>query len=121
MTGGDSGIGRAVAIAFAKEGADLAVIYLEEDEDAAETACLIENQGKQCILLKGDLGDEAFCQAAVGKITEQYGRIDILINNAGEQHVQKSLEDITEQQLERTFRTNIFAMFFLYKSRLAPP
>jgi len=118
VTGGDSGIGRAVAIAFAKESADLAVIYLEEDQDAAETARLIEEQGRQCLLLKGDLGDEAFCQAAVGKIVEQYDRLDILVNNAGEQHVQKNLEDITAEQLERTFRTNIFAMFFLTKAAL---
>jgi len=118
ITGGDSGIGRATAIAFAKEGASLAIVYFSEDEDAAETARLIEGYGRPCMLLRGDLGEPAFSTTVVDAVLKQYGTIDILINNAGEQHPQEQLEDITPEQLERTFRTNVFAMFYLTQAVL---
>ncbi len=118
ITGGDSGIGRAVAIAFAREGADSAVVYLNEHEDAQETRRLVEQEDRRCILIVGDVGDERFCQQAVQRTVEELGRLDILVNNAGEQHPQPSLEQIRAEQLERTFRTNIFSMFFLTKAAL---
>lgn len=118
VTGGDSGIGRATSIGFAKEGADVAIVYYDEHDDAAETKRLIEREGRRCLALAGDLGDEAFCREVVDKVVAEFNRIDILVNNAGEQHPQKRLEDITAEQLERTFRTNIFAMFFLTKAAL---
>lgn len=118
ITGGDSGIGRAVAIFFAKEGADVAVVYLNEHEDAQETVRLVEQEGRRCIAIAGDIGDESFCKQAVQKTLDAFGHIDILINNAAEQHPQKSIEDITAEQLERTFRTNIFGMFFMTKAVL---
>jgi len=116
ITGGDSGIGRSVAILFAKEGADVAIVYLDEHEDAFETQRLVEQQGRRCLLIAGDVGQESFCQMAVERTARELGRIDILVNNAAEQHPQLSIEDISEQQLERTFRTNIFAMFFMCKA-----
>ncbi|WP_026882260.1 SDR family oxidoreductase [Clostridium akagii] len=115
ITGGDSGIGKAVAIAYAKEGARIAIIYLDEHEDANETKKIIETNGAECLLIHGDIGDEEFCKESVKKIINQYNAIDILVNNAGEQHPQNSVEDITKEQLERTFKTNIFAMFYLTK------
>ena len=118
ITGGDSGIGRAVAIAFAKEGADVAVSYLEEHKDAAETAQLVEQQGRKCLLIDGDIGDAKFCQKIVDKTVHEFGKIDIVVNNAAEQHPQESIEKISEKQLERTFRTNIFSMFFLTKAAM---
>lgn len=118
VTGGDSGIGRATAIGCAKEGADVALVYLEEHEDAAETRRAVEATGRRCLGMAGDLGDEAFCRAVIDRIIGEFGRLDVLINNAGEQHPQKSLEEISAEQLERTFRTNIFAMFFLTKAAL---
>ncbi len=118
VTGGDSGIGRAVAVAFAAEGADVAIVYLEEHEDAAETRRLVEERGRRCLALPADLGDEAVAQDVVHKTLTEFGRLDVLVNNAGEQHPQKSLEDISADQLERTFRTNIFAMFFLTRAAL---
>lgn len=118
ITGGDSGIGRAVAIFFAKEGADVAIAYLNEHDDAKETKKLVEQEGRKCITLAGDIGDEEFCQAAVQKTVDELGRLDILVNNAAEQHPQESIEDITAEQLERTFRTNIFSMFYLSKAAL---
>jgi NAD(P)-dependent dehydrogenase (short-subunit alcohol dehydrogenase family) len=118
ITGGDSGIGRAVAIAFAREGAKLVLAYLDEHEDAKETRRLVERENAQCHLLAGDVGDEAFCRRIIDEAVGRFGRLDILINNAGEQHVQKNLEDIDAAQLERTFRTNIFGYFFLTKSAL---
>jgi len=118
VTGGDSGIGRAVAIAFAREGADVAVVYLEEHADAKETQRLVENEGRRCVTIAGDVGGEAFCREAVEKAVRAFGRLEIVVNNAGEQHVAKSLEDIPEEQLLRTFRTNIFAQFFLTKAAL---
>lgn len=116
ITGGDSGIGRAVAVLFAKEGADVAVVYFNEHKDAKETKRLVENQGRKCLLIAGDIGREKFCQAAVKQTKRELGKIDILVNNAAEQHPQDSITKITEKQLEKTFRTNIFAMFFLTKA-----
>jgi NAD(P)-dependent dehydrogenase (short-subunit alcohol dehydrogenase family) len=119
ITGGDSGIGRAVAIGCAKEGADVAIIYLDEHEDAASTRMLVEQEGRRCIIIAGDIGDEAFCKDAVARTVEAFGRLDLLVNNAGEQHPQDHLEDISSEQLERTFRTNLFAMFHVTKAALA--
>lgn len=119
VTGGDSGIGRAAAIAFAKEGADVVVVYLNEHEDARDTQRHIEQAGRRCMLLAGDIGDPKFCEQLVhSAISDFGGRLDILVNNAAEQHPQEKLEDITPEQLERTFRTNIFSMFYLTKAAL---
>jgi len=118
ITGGDSGIGRAVAIAFAKEDADVAVIYLEEHKDAKETRRLIEKEGRKCLLIAGDVGQEEFCRKAVDQAKEEFGKIDILVNNAAEQYPRESIEKITEKQLERTFRTNIFSFFFMTKAAM---
>ena len=118
ITGGDSGIGRAVAIAFAKEGADVVVVYLEEHKDAQETKQRIEEWERNCLLIDGDVGDEKFCQKVVKNTVDRFGKIDIVVNNAAEQHPQESIEKISERQLERTFRTNIFAMFFLTKAAM---
>ena len=119
ITGGDSGIGRAVAIGFAKEGADVAILYLDEHEDAASTKALIEEQGRRAIAIAGDIGEEGFCRDAVARTVEALGRLDLLVNNAAEQHPQDRLEDISAAQMERTFRTNIFAMFHMTKAALA--
>jgi NAD(P)-dependent dehydrogenase (short-subunit alcohol dehydrogenase family) len=116
ITGGDSGIGRAVAVLFAKEGADVAVVYLEEHTDARETERLVEQNGRKCLLIDGDVGDEKFCQKAVRQTVSEFGKIDILVNNAAEQHPQESITKITRQQLEKTFRTNIFSFFFMTKA-----
>src|SRR5881398_90448 len=118
ITGGDSGIGRAVAILFAKEGADIAVVYLTEHRDARETRRLVEAEGRKCLLLTGDVGREQFCKDAVQRTRRELGKINILVNNAAEQHPQKSITKITEKQLERTFRTNIFSMFFMTKAAM---
>ncbi|MBW4537911.1 MAG: SDR family oxidoreductase [Myxacorys chilensis ATA2-1-KO14] len=118
ITGGDSGIGRAVSIFFAKEGADVAIVYLNEHDDAKETVRLVEQEGRQCLAIAGDVGDEAFCKQAVQKTIDQFEHLDILVNNAAEQHPQNNIEDITAEQLERTFRTNIFAMFFMTKAAM---
>jgi NAD(P)-dependent dehydrogenase (short-subunit alcohol dehydrogenase family) len=118
ITGGDSGIGRAVAIAFAAEGAHVAIVYLNEKVDATETKRLVEQHGRRCLLIAGDIGREPFCRNAVKQTVKQLGRLDILVNNAAEQHPQKSLEAITERQLVDTFRTNIFSYFFMAKAAL---
>jgi NAD(P)-dependent dehydrogenase (short-subunit alcohol dehydrogenase family) len=118
ISGGDSGIGRAVAILFAKEGADVAIVYLNETQDAAETRRQVEQEGRRCVAIAGDIGDEAFCRAAVDQTVRDLGRLDILVNNAAEQHPQDSITGITAEQLERTFRTNIFGMFFLTKAAM---
>ncbi len=118
ITGGDSGIGRAVAIAFAKEGANIAIIYFDEHEDAEETKRLINEQERECLLLPGDIGKESFCSKAVAATMKEFGRLDIVVNNAAEQHPQKSITDISAEQLERTFRTNIFGMFYLTKAAM---
>ncbi len=112
ITGGDSGIGRAVAIAFAKEGADISIVYLEERKDATETKRLVEKHGSKCLLIKGDVGQEDFCRRAVAQTVKEFRKLDILVNNAAEQHPRDSIKEITEKQLERTFRTNIFYNFF---------
>jgi NAD(P)-dependent dehydrogenase (short-subunit alcohol dehydrogenase family) len=118
ITGGDSGIGRAVAVAFAREGADVAVVYLNEHEDAKETKRLVELEGRRCLLIAGDVGSEGFCREAVRKAVEGFGKLDILVNNAAEQHPQESIEKISAEQLERTFRTNIFGQFFMTKAAM---
>jgi NAD(P)-dependent dehydrogenase (short-subunit alcohol dehydrogenase family) len=118
ISGGDSGIGRAVAIGYAKEGADIAILYLEEHDDAKATRALIEQEGRRCIAFAGDVGDEAFCREAVSETVETLGRLNILVNNAAEQHPQETIEDISTAQLERTFKTNIFGMFHLSKASL---
>ncbi|MBW4561100.1 MAG: SDR family oxidoreductase [Mojavia pulchra JT2-VF2] len=118
ITGADSGIGRAVAIAFAKEGADVAILYLNEHEDAKETKNLVEKYGRRAVAIAGDIGDETFCQHAVQQTVDEFGKLDILVNNAAEQHPQKNIEDISKEQLERTFRTNIFSMFFMTKAAI---
>lgn len=118
ITGGDSGIGRAVAVAFAKEGADLVVCYYDEHDDARETRRLVEDAGRRCTLVAGDIGDEGHCNEIVKRALEVQGRIDILVNNAAEQHVSKRMEDIGTAQLERTFRTNFFGMFLLTRAAL---
>ena len=118
ITGGDSGIGRATAIAFAKEGADVVIVYLNEHEDAEETKRLVEKEGRRCRAVAGDVGNEAFCRQAVQKTLKEFGHLDILVNNAAEQHPQDSIEHISAKQLERTFRTNIFSYFFMTKAAL---
>lgn len=118
ITGGDSGIGRAVARAYAREGADVAISYLDEHEDANETKRLVEQEGRKCILLPGDIGNETFCQEVVEKIVKELGRLDVLVNNAAEQHEQDSIEGISSEQLERTFRTNIFSFFYFTKAAM---
>lgn len=118
ITGGDSGIGRAIAVAFAKEGADVAISYLDEHGDAEETKQLVEKEGRKCLLVAGDIGDEAFCKEVIGQVIAEFGKLDVLVNNAAEQHVQESLKDITAEQLEKTFRTNVFSMFHLTKAAL---
>ncbi|MNZ86158.1 General stress protein 39 [compost metagenome] len=118
ITGGDSGIGRAAAVAYAKEGADVAIVYLDEHEDAKATEEAIKRAGARCLLIPGDIGDEAFCEDVVDKTIQTYGRLDILVNNAAEQHVKQRLEDITSEQLAATFRTNVFGMFYLTKATL---
>ncbi len=115
ITGGDSGIGRAVAVHFAREGADVAIVYLEEDGDARDTKQLVEAEGKKCLTIAGDVGDEDFCKSAVERAVRELGKLDILVNNAAEQHPQESVTDISEQQLTRTFRTNIFGYFHMVK------
>ncbi len=118
ITGGDSGIGRSVAIFYAKEGADVAIVYLNEEQDAQETKRLVEAEGKRCLTIPGDIGDEKFCQQTVQQTVQELGHLDILVNNAAEQHPQESIENISAEQLERTFRTNIFGMFFMAKAAL---
>ncbi len=113
VTGADSGIGRAIAALFAREGADIAILYLCEHDDAAETKRIVEAEGRRAFTIAGDLGDKAFCDRAVAAAIDALGGIDILVNNAGEQHPDEDIRDITEQQLKRTFQTNIFSMFFL--------
>ena len=116
ITGGDSGIGRAVAVLYAKEGADVSIVYLNEHKDARETKRLVEEQGRNCVLIAGDIGAEDFCRSAVSETKRELGRVDILVNNAAEQHPQESITKITSRQLEKTFRTNIFSMFYLTKA-----
>ncbi|MFH5835705.1 SDR family oxidoreductase [Proteiniclasticum sp. C24MP] len=118
VTGGDSGIGRAISVAFAKEGADVVIIYYDSNDDADKTKKIIEDYGSKCILLKGDLGKSGFSREIIEKTLREFGSLDIIVNNAAEQHPQNSLEEITDDQLERTFRTNIFSMFYLIREAL---
>ena len=116
ITGGDSGIGRAVALAYAREGADVLVSYYNEDEDARETQRLIEDAGRKAVLMPGDLQDPAHCRAIVDRAVQEFGRIDILVNNAAHQATFGSIEEISDEEWEVTFRTNIHAMFYLTKA-----
>lgn len=118
ITGGDSGIGRAVAVGFAAEGADVVIAYLNEHDDAAETRRLVEEKGRRCLLIPGDLGQEDCCRDVVARTLRHFGKLDILVNNAAEQHPQSSIIDISAEQLEKTFRTNVFSMFYLVKAAL---
>lgn len=118
VTGVDSGIGQAIAIGFAKEGADVAIIYLEEDNDAKTTCKYIENEGVKAYAIKGDICKESTCKDIINKVIKKFGRLDILVNNAGEQIVQENFEDISATQLQHTFRTNLFSMFYLIKAAL---
>ncbi len=118
ITGGDSGIGRAVAVGFAKEGAKVAIVYLNETEDAEETRRYIEGLGGEALLLPGDVGSPDFCKLAARQAVDKFGRLDVLVNNAGEQHPQEKAEDVTEQQMRRTFQTNVFGMFYMTQACL---
>lgn len=118
VTGGDSGIGRAVAALFAREGADIAIAYLCEHEDAEKTAEIVREEGCEALLFAGDIGERAICDELIEAVIERFGRLDILVNNAGEQHPDKEIEGISEDQLRRTFQTNIFSMFFLTQAAM---
>ncbi|MEA3066793.1 MAG: hypothetical protein QOK41_200 [Sphingomonadales bacterium] len=118
ITGADSGIGRAVAALFAREGADIAILYLCEHDDAAKTKEIVEGEGRRAITIAGDIGSKQFCERAVQLAVDQLGHLDILVNNAGEQHYDADIETITEEQLRRTFQTNIFGMFYLTQAAL---
>lgn len=113
ITGGDSGIGRAVAVHFAREGADVAIVYLDEHEDAQATQKMVQAEGRKVLLIPGDIQDVAFCKKAVQQTVDELGKLDVLVNNAAVQYPQEGVEDISPEQLEKTFRTNIFAMFYL--------
>ncbi len=118
ITGGDSGIGRSVALHFAREGCNVGIVYLEEDDDAAETKKLVEKEGVECIVIAGDIGEESFARTAVDRVIEAFGRLDVLVNNAAEQHPMKDIMEIDAEQIEKTFRTNVFAMFYTVKAAL---
>jgi NAD(P)-dependent dehydrogenase (short-subunit alcohol dehydrogenase family) len=119
ITGGDSGIGRSVAVLYAREGADVAIVYLPEEEvDAKETAKHVEIEGRKCLLIPGDVKDSKFCERAIRKTVDEFGRLDVLVNNAAFQQHQKSPEDITDEQFEKTFRTNIFGYFYMARAAL---
>ena len=116
ITGADSGIGRAVAALFAREGADIAILYLCEHDDAAKSREIVEAEGRKAIIIAGDVGDSDFCLDAVRQVIDRFGRLDMLVNNAGEQHWDEDIREISEKQLKRTFQTNIFSMFFLVQA-----
>lgn len=118
ITGGDSGIGRAVAVAFAQEGADVSIVYLNEHKDAEDTKHFVESKGKRCITISGDISDEDFCVECIEKTVKEFGKLDILINHAGEQYLKKNIEDITREQLEETFRVNVFSFFYMTKAAM---
>ena len=118
ITGGDSGIGRSVAVYYAKEGADVAIVYLDEHEDAEETKKAVENQGRRCLLIPGDIRNEGFCHEAVKKTVDEFGKLDILVNNAAEQYYEASIEDIDSARLGSTFATNIFSMFYFTQAAM---
>jgi NAD(P)-dependent dehydrogenase (short-subunit alcohol dehydrogenase family) len=113
ITGADSGIGRAVAVLFAREGAAVSIVYLCEHDDARKTAEIVADEGGHAITIAGDIGDKSFCERAVAETVEKFGCLDILVNNAGEQHPDKDITDITPEQLQRTFQTNVFGMFYM--------
>jgi NAD(P)-dependent dehydrogenase (short-subunit alcohol dehydrogenase family) len=119
ITGGDSGIGRAIAALFAREGADVAIVFKEETEDARKTADIVQDEGQRCVLIAGDVGDEEFCDRAVSLCVEQLGRLDILVNHAAEQHPQEDLTKISTAQFDRTMRTNTYGYFFMARAALA--
>jgi NAD(P)-dependent dehydrogenase (short-subunit alcohol dehydrogenase family) len=119
ITGGDSGIGRAVSVHYAREGADIAIVYLDEDVDAKETQAVVQSYGRKCLLIKGDVKKSSFCKKAVAQVFKEFGKLNILVNNAGMQVPQKNPKAIDEQQLEDTFRTNIFAYFHFANEALA--
>ena len=119
ITGGDSGIGRAVALAFAREGADVLISYLDEHSDAEETVRMVEKEGRRCIPVAGDIGDEALCQKIVERAVQEFGKLDILVNSAAYQDVIESVQEVTEEMLLHTYRTNIFSMFYLCKAALS--
>jgi NAD(P)-dependent dehydrogenase (short-subunit alcohol dehydrogenase family) len=118
ISGGDSGIGRAVAVLYAREGAKVCITYLNEHEDAKETQRLVEAEGAECLLFAGDIGSSKFCQKVIEETVKKFGALDILVNNAAEQHPQESVEKITDEQLERTFRTNIFSQFYFTRAAM---
>lgn len=118
ITGGDSGIGRAVAIAYAREGADILVAYLNEDEDAAEVACHVEDAGRRCVLVRGDLSEPAHCRAVIDRAVKEFGGIDVLVSNAAFQMTHNDLEEISEEEWDYTFRLNVGAYFHLVKAAL---
>ena len=118
ITGGDSGIGRATAVAFAQEGADVSIVYLNEHKDAEETKNIVEQKGRRCITISGDIREEKFCNECVEKTVKELGKLDVLINHAGEQFPQYNIEDITKEQLEDTFRVNVFSFFYMTKAAL---
>ncbi len=119
ITGGDSGIGRAVGLGAAREGANVAIVYLNEDEDAKASQKQMEELGAQTLSFRGDVGDEAFCKSVIDEVVKRFGKLDVLINDAGEQHPQERIGDISAEQLERTFRTNMFGYFFMAKAAIA--
>jgi NAD(P)-dependent dehydrogenase (short-subunit alcohol dehydrogenase family) len=118
ITGGDSGIGRAVAVHFAREGADVAIVYLEEHKDAEETKSLVEKEGRQCLMFAGDIGEPVFSKKVVNEVVATFGKLNIIVNNAAEQHPEEDFENIDPKQLEKTFRTNIFGYFYLSQEAL---
>ena len=118
ITGGDSGIGRATAVLFAREGADLAILYLNESEDAQETKRLIEREGGSCLTVAGDVGDPDFCRSAIDQVIKRFGRLDVLVNNAAEQHPKDEIEEISPEKIERTFRTNIYGYFYITQAAM---
>jgi NAD(P)-dependent dehydrogenase (short-subunit alcohol dehydrogenase family) len=118
ITGADSGIGRAVAALYAREGADIAILYLCEHDDADKIAEIVRDEGRKALTLAGDVGDKGWCESAIEQVVSEFGHIDILVNNAGEQHPDKDITGITEDQLRRTFQTNIFGMFFMTQAAM---
>jgi NAD(P)-dependent dehydrogenase (short-subunit alcohol dehydrogenase family) len=119
ITGGDSGIGRAIAVHFAREGANVAIVYLNETADAEDTRALVARENAECLLIQGDVGDEKFCRHAVQQCVLHFGGLDILVNNAAEQHPRDKLEEISAEQLEKTFRTNVYGYFYMAREALA--
>jgi NAD(P)-dependent dehydrogenase (short-subunit alcohol dehydrogenase family) len=118
ITGGDSGIGRSVAVHFAREGADVAIVYLDENQDAEETKAMVEAEGKSCLLIRGDIRNEGFCKEAVSRAVNEFGKLNILVNNAAEQHPKENIAEISADQLSDTFSTNIFSFFYFTQAAL---